>query len=273
MQKLVTDTLTKIAVRGALVGGSLASANLFWVRAALGRNQLAMHDCTPTGEISIGGVSEQLYGEGFLSAWHEVLSRELGAYAPAALYEIGLKGARWEVKRAIDRQVWVPKMLRPLIGRPEILAQAKRSAFHRALLEESLDILFRMIMTEGGWGKVERIDVTKNPLVVRVRNAPEPRRLGKTGKVSCHMFAGIFAGYMETLFGAPTHAVETQCACKGDACCVFEVTVLTPEKVAAQAKAAEAAKPAAPSAAPTEAPRPAPAVPNALRETATAGAR
>jgi predicted hydrocarbon binding protein len=237
MRRMIEKALTTAAVRAALVGGSLASGSLFWARAALGENQLRMHDCTPEGEISIGGVSEQLYGEGFLAAWHEVLSRELGAYAPAALYEVGLKGARWEVRRAIDRQVWVPKLLRPLIGKREILDAARRSPFQKALLEESLHILFRMIMTEGGWGIVERIDVTRNPILIKVRNAPEPRRLGKTGRASCHLFAGIYAGYLETLFGTPTVAVETTCACKGDPLCTFEVTLIdAPAKDATRAE-------------------------------------
>lgn len=217
------DALTTLAVRGALIGGSLAGGNLFWVRATLGQNQLSMHDCAKDGTISIGGVSEQLYGEGFVLAWHEVLGRELGGRLPAALYEVGKKGAEWEVKKAIERGVWVPRLLKPLVGRPELLKKVRESRFHHALVKESLRILFRMIMTEGGWGKVESIDLRSTPAKLVVTNTPEPRRLGQTGRCSCHLMAGIYAGYFETIFGTPAEASETTCACKGDRACTFEI--------------------------------------------------
>ena len=217
------EAVTRVAVRAALVGGSLAGGSLFWVRASLGQNQLTMHDCTPDGAISIGGVSEQLYGEGFVAAFHEVLGREAGARLPEVLYEIGLRGARWEVSRAIERKVWVPALLRGLVGRPALLAKARDSALYHALLAESLRILFRMIMTEGGWGVVEEIDLESEPMRLVVRNTPEPRRLGLTGRCSCHLMSGIYAGYFETLFGAAAVARETTCRSRGDERCTFEI--------------------------------------------------
>jgi predicted hydrocarbon binding protein len=194
-----------------------------------------MHDCTKDGAISIGGVSEQLYGEGFVAAWHDILGRELGERAPAALYEIGWKGARWEVAKAIEVGVWVPRLLRPLVGRKDMLEKARSSKFHRALLEESLAILFRMIMTEGGWGVVEEIDLLSSPIRVVVANTPEPRRLGHTGRCSCHLMTGIYAGYFETLFGTPCHGWETTCRSGGDPVCTFELALGTePEKAEAE---------------------------------------
>jgi predicted hydrocarbon binding protein len=219
----LAESATKVAVRAALIGGSLVSGRLFWVRATLGENQLRMHDCDPDGTISIGGVSEQLYGEGFVAAWHEVLGREFGERLPAVLYEVGVKGARWEVRQAIDRGVWVPTLLRPLIGRPELRQKARTSGFYHALLKESLRILFRMIMTEGGWGRVVDIDLKSEPMRLVVENTPEPRRLGHTGACSCHLMAGIYAGYFETIFGAPFQGRETTCRSRGDATCTFEL--------------------------------------------------
>src|SRR4051812_12114069 len=109
------EALTTIAARLALMGGSIANGSLFWVRAALGENQLRMHDCTSDGSISIGGVPEQLYGEGFLLAWHEVLAREVGPERKAALlYDAGRVGGRWEVRRAIDQGIWVPRFMHAL---------------------------------------------------------------------------------------------------------------------------------------------------------------
>ncbi len=137
------DPLTRLVVRAALIGGSLASGSLFWVRAALGENQLRMHDCSADGAISIGGVSEQLYGEGFVLAWHEVLGRELGERLPAVLNEVGRRGARWEVSEAIRRGVWVPAILRPFVGRRDLIDKVRGSAFYHALMQESLRILFR----------------------------------------------------------------------------------------------------------------------------------
>jgi predicted hydrocarbon binding protein len=235
---MILDTLSSVAVRAALIGGSLASGSLFWVRAALGENQLKMHQCAKDGTISIGGVSEQLYGEGFVGAWHEVLGRELGPRLPAALYEVGRRGAEWEVRKAIEVGVWVPRLLRPLVGRRELAEKVKTSPFYHALMTETLRILFRMIMTEGGWGRIERIDLRSTPMRVVVVNAPEPRRLGQTGQCSCHLMTGIYAGYFETIFGLPASAVETTCRSKGDRACTYEVTLGAAPTVRPEAAAA-----------------------------------
>ncbi len=232
----LVDFLTKVAVRGALIGGSLADRSLFWARAALGENQLRMHDCAPDGTISIGGVSEQLYGEGFVGAFHEVLAKELGTKHAAALYEIGVRCGRWEVAEAIGRGVWVPRLLRPFVGRPELMEKVRKSELYHALLRESLRILFRMVMTEGGWGVVEDVDLRSVPIRVAITNTPESRRLGRTGECSCHLMAGVFAGYFGTILGSTASARETTCVSSGDPRCTFEVTIGVPE-------AAQAAKP------------------------------
>src|SRR5947207_1807118 len=150
--------LTALGVRAALIGSSLASGRLFWVRASLGENQLRMHECTRDGEISIGGVPEQMYGEGFLAAWHEVLGRELAGELPRVLYEVGLRGGRWEAKRAIEKGVWVPALLRSFVGRPELVAKVRSSAVVHAIAREAFLIVARMIVTEGGWGRVTDLD-------------------------------------------------------------------------------------------------------------------
>jgi predicted hydrocarbon binding protein len=232
--------LSRLIVRAGLVGGSLASGTLFWVKATLGRNQLAMHDVTATGEISIGGVSEQLYGEGFVAAWHEVLERDLGVERAAeVLYEVGVKGARWEVSKAIEQGVWVPWLMKGLVGRKALLEKVRGSAFYNALAREAVRILFRMVMTEGGWGVVESFDLRATPIKVVVSNSPETRRLGLTGRPSCDLARGIYAGYMGTLFGVPASARETTCVSRGDARCTFEVTL--PTGVRAEAPATSAA--------------------------------
>lgn len=221
-------TLAKLAVRAGLIGGSLASGSLFWVRAALGENQLRMHDCHADGSIGIGGVSEQFFSEGFLAAWHEVLDRQLGDRAPDALYEVGRRGARWEVEEAVRHGVWVPALLRGFVGRPELLDKVQESPFYHALLKETLHILYRMIMAEGGWGVVEEIDLTTTPARIVVRNTPESRQLGQTGRPSCHIARGIYTGYLATVFGVEASGVETSCRSRGDDRCTFEVTLTPP---------------------------------------------
>jgi predicted hydrocarbon binding protein len=184
-----------------------------------------MHDCSPDGEISIGGVNEQFFSEGFIPAWHDVLVRELGDRAPAALWEVGFRGGRWEVDEAIRHGVWVPALLRGFVGKPELLAKARTSAAYHLLLQETLRILYRMIMTEGGWGVVERVDFRCDPARYVVRNTPESRTRGKTGACGCHINAGIYAGHLAAIFGVATKSVETECVSRGDARCVFEVSL------------------------------------------------
>ena len=242
----VLDALTSIAVRLALIGGSLASGRLFWVRAALGENQLRMHDCTKDGSISIGGVPEQLYGEGFIAAWHDVFERELGPRAPAALYEAGRQGGRWEALRAIEQGIWIPPFLRPFIGTKVILERMRASPVFHALVKETMKIFLRMIVTEGGWGVIEDLDLRKNPARLVVRNAPEPRRLGRTGRCSCDLMAGITAGYFEALLGAPCVVRETSCASNDARACTFEITIdAAPVREATADAARRHAEPAA----------------------------
>jgi predicted hydrocarbon binding protein len=236
-EDLMLDALTSAAVRLALVGGSLANKSLFWVRAALGENQLRMHECTADGSISIGGVPEQLYGEGFIAAWHEVFERELGPRAPLALYEAGRQGGRWEVRRAIERGVWVPRFLAPYVGRKDVIEAARRSPVFHALLRETMRIFLRMIVTEGGWGVIEELDLRATPARLVVRNAPEPRRLGRTGRCSCDLFAGITSGYFEGFLAVPCAVRETACESRGDRACAFEIDIDAP-------LAREAAEPA-----------------------------
>ncbi len=237
------DAVTFIAVRLALIGGSLANGSLFWVRAALGQNQLRMHDCTRDGSISIGDVPEQLYGEGFVAAWHDVLERELGpARAAAALYEAGRQGGRWETLRAIEKGIWVPRFLKPFIGRKAVIERMRSSAVFHALVRETMTVFLRMIVTEGGWGVIEDLDLRRNPARLVVTNAPEPRRLGRTGRCSCDLFAGIAAGYFEGLLGVPCAVRETTCASKGDRACTFEVDI---DVAPAREPAAAASRPAA----------------------------
>jgi predicted hydrocarbon binding protein len=218
--------LARLAVRAGLIGGSLVNGRLFWVRAALGQNQLEMHDCDKDGTISIGGVSEQFFSEGFIPAWHDVLTKQLGAKRAAeALYEVGQRGARWEVEEAVRHGVWVPALLRRFVGRPELLAKVKASKFYHALTLETLHILYRMIMTQGGWGVVEGIDLLSQPALVHVSNTPESRQLGVTGKPSCHIARGIYTGYLATVFGVETSGVEVACRCQGDPRCTFAITL------------------------------------------------
>lgn len=243
--RALTSALPRCAVRAALVVGSLAEGRLFWVRAALGCDGAGLHDCSPDGALAIGGVSQQLHGEGFLLAWHEVLGRELGPRLPETLYEVGVRGARWEVDEAIARRVWVPLLLRPLVGRPALLEQVRTSRMHHALLQEALLILLRVVMTRGGWGVIETLDLRARPMRLVARNTPEPRRLGRTGQPSCHLLRGIHAGTFATIFGAPFSARETSCAAAGDPCCTFELTPVTGRVTPANDLAAAAASTAA----------------------------
>jgi predicted hydrocarbon binding protein len=85
-----------------------------------------------------------------------------------------------------------------------------------------------MIMTQGGWGVVEEIDLLGTPARVVVANTPEPRQLGQTGRASCHIARGIYTGYLATVLGMRASGVETTCRSRGDARCTFEVTLTAP---------------------------------------------
>jgi len=237
----VVELAGRVAVRAALAASSLATGRLFWVQAALGRNQLAMHDCTPDGRISIGGVSEQLYGEGFIAAWHEAIGRAVGPRRlKEVLYEAGARGAEWEVGEALRHGTWVPALLRPFVGTPELLVRARESAAFRALARETFRIFLRMIVTEGGWGVVEDLDLAADPIVLRCRNTPEPRRLGPSREPACLLFAGICAGYFRRLVGVDCEVRERECEAQGHEACVFEVSVVDAARLASSGRAAAA---------------------------------
>jgi predicted hydrocarbon binding protein len=241
----VTSALGRLARRGlartALAATSLATGHGFWVEAVLGRNQLAMHLCKK-GVLSIGGVSEQLYGEGFVRAFHAVLREHVGGdeqRLEALLRELGEKGARWEVEEAIHHGVWVPWFLKGYAGKPEMLGRVRRSRLLGPLLEEALAIVFRMIMTEGGWGEVLSVEIASEPMVVRVRNAPETRggesnqrAAASAAPKGCYLLAGIYRAYFATIFGKECDVREATCASRGAEACTFEMSfaVLPSEK-------------------------------------------
>jgi predicted hydrocarbon binding protein len=218
MQALVSKAL----VRAALVGSALIDRRRFWAQAALGRNQLKMHDFGD-GEISIGRVSEQLFAEGFIRAHHEVLERELGPErASELLREIGTRGASWEIHEAIRHQIWVPRFLRPLVGRPELFARVRSSRVLRTLVQETMRIVFHMIMTEGGWGVIRDIDIASDPMYIRVRNTPEHRQLGPAEAPTCDIMTGIYRAYFQEVFGIDCDAREATCQSVGAPHCTFE---------------------------------------------------
>jgi predicted hydrocarbon binding protein len=82
-----------------------------------------------------------------------------------------------------------------------------------------------MIMTEGGFGAVAEIDLRSSPIRFAIRNTPEPRRLGYTGRCSCYLLTGIVAGYVGVLAGSDASVQETTCASRGDDRCTFEITL------------------------------------------------
>jgi hypothetical protein len=223
--------------RAALAGTSIASGNAFWLQAALGRNQLKMHECSK-GAIRIGGVSEQLYGEGFVRAFHDVLREQVGGDEEKLrllLEEMGARGARWEIEEAIARGVWVPWFLKGYAGKPELLARARQSRVFGPLVRETLGIVLRMVMTEGGWGEIRSLDIASEPAVVTVANSPETR--GKNAR-GCYLMTGIYRGYFRHIFGKECEAKETTCVSRGDRLCTFEVSfALLPETHAAPAAA------------------------------------
>lgn len=223
----MNSLLGKAITRTALIGSSLLQRNSFWAQAALGRNQMFMHEFGD-GAISIGKVSEQLYSEGFLGSWHRVLTRELGPEkAKHALSEVGTEGAAWEIQEAIAHGIWVPTFLGPWVGKPDLYRRVQSSWLWRTLVSECMHLLFRMIMAEGGWGVVEEVEIGSDPMFIRVRNTAESRQLGPSDEPTCHVASGIFRAYIQELLGVTVQVRETTCSSMGDRCCTFEYSGAT----------------------------------------------
>lgn len=122
------EALASAAAPLALVAGSLASGSCFQARAALGETQLRLHERTPDGLLSVGGLPERLDGEGGIAGRPEVLAREPGPErAPAAPHEAGRRGGCWEIERGVG----VLRFLRPFVGRRAMLERARASPVSR----------------------------------------------------------------------------------------------------------------------------------------------
>ncbi len=58
---------------------------------------------------------------------------------------------------------------------------------------------------------------------VEVRQSAVATAVGRAGAPTCHLYAGLLAGTLSFYHRAETHAVETECAALGHACCRFIV--------------------------------------------------
>ena len=193
-------------------------------RAFMGVPALELHDTDVIeGRLRFGGVDEQIFSSKYIEVFHTVLTSRIGAEEKnQILYEIGCKGAAWEVPKALEMGQWAPKKLIDLIFQDDMIDLVRVDPKMARLIDLVLKMVFRLIMNEGGWGPL-RIDLRSSPMRAIMENTPESVWLGPSDKPVCYLAAGIIAGHMQGFFGETLDVREVACRATGAAHCVFEI--------------------------------------------------
>jgi predicted hydrocarbon binding protein len=135
------------------------------------------------------------------------LTEEVGEAAPVVLYQIGRQWGTLD-GQAFDR--WFT------------------AEFQRPVRQTNLLFLLETWwwpFTAQGWGRWE-IDLSlqkQNFLLLNIFDSAIARTLGVVGKPVCHLYAGLFAGFLSHLVKKPLACAEIQCFAMGATYCRFVV--------------------------------------------------
>jgi predicted hydrocarbon binding protein len=196
-------------------------------RAFMGATAFEIHDVeVARGRIGIGGVDEVLFSSKFLEAFHRLIAEEIGSVERKndVLYRIGKDGGQWEVREALSHGRWGPRPLVQLIESGTAAQSLQSDPQMERFFQAVMKMVCRIIINEGGWGSVEKIDLRSNPMQLVLANSNEARWVGPSESPVCFICAGVVAGYASGIFRRDVDAKEVECAAMGSSHCTFELT-------------------------------------------------
>jgi predicted hydrocarbon binding protein len=135
------------------------------------------------------------------------LTEEVGEAAPVVLYQIG---RQWGMFDGQAFEQWFT------------------AEFQRPVRQTNLLFLLETWwwpFTAQGWGRWE-VDLSlqrQNFLLVNIFDSAIARTLGVVGKPVCHLYAGLFAGFLSHLVQRSLECAEIQCYAMGATYCRFVV--------------------------------------------------
>ena len=135
------------------------------------------------------------------------LTEEVGEAAPVVLYQIG---RQWGMFDGQAFEQWFT------------------AEFQRPVRQTNLLFLLETWwwpFTAQGWGRWE-VDLSlqrQNFLLVNIFDSVIARTLGVVGKPVCHLYAGLFAGFLSHLVQRSLECAEIQCYAMGATYCRFVV--------------------------------------------------
>ncbi len=194
------------------------------VRAYMGATGFEIHEVdVEKGRISIGQVDEVLFGSEIVKILSDVLQRFGDEERVKALYEIGYQAGFQEAKFALEKGYWAPKVLVPLVTSSGLIDRVRSDRHMARFFNQVEKMVARIILNEGGWGRVESFDYQSSPIRITLLYSPEAEWLGPADRPVCHIFAGLLAGHASAISGETLEAHEVECAATGAARCVFEI--------------------------------------------------
>ena len=194
-------------------------------RAFMGATAFEIHDVDMKGgRISLGRVDEVIFSSKFLKLFHDEIAARTGEDEKnRILYDIGRQGGYWEVDQALKHGRWAPKVLADLIENGATLDAIRTSPTMARFFAETMRMVLRLIINEGGWGFVDELEFHTSPMKTVIANSQEAKWMGPSKSPVCYIAAGVMAGYSSRILGEDVTAREVACKAMGAPKCVFEI--------------------------------------------------
>lgn len=203
-------------------------------RAFLGQRAFDLHEVDALrGELRLFGVREVMFTAEWLALLHAEIGDALGAGdKDRLLYRVAERGAEAEVRQGLATAGWMPERIARAIDEGALLDAARAEPDVARFFEHLVRELARLIISEGGWGRVESYAFREDPIRVVIAQSIEAKVCGPSERPTCALTAGGIAGQLAGLTGRRFTARETRCGAVTPGPCTFEVTPI--EEVAGE---------------------------------------